>query len=116
MHWKPRSRQVGGFVIRGSDVVLHKDRAALAARVGAGTGKSAMKTRRAQTLRHLTRRSRRPTTQRPLQRGLFFGGLKVRRVLDGSELSSLTSTVSIEGSEDADRIVGFVRGGQLLNL
>ena len=67
-----------------------------------------MSTQRNQSLRH-----RSQETRTPHRRRLFFEGLEVRRVLDASALLSPSGTVSIEGTEDADRIVGFVRDGDL---
>ncbi|MBI2477423.1 MAG: hypothetical protein HYV60_01845 [Planctomycetia bacterium] len=72
-----------------------------------------MKTRRNTQMRQSSPRTRRPTTRKLARRGLFFEGLEVRRVLDASAILSPTGTVSVEGTEDADRIVGFVRDGQL---
>ena len=67
-----------------------------------------MSTRRTHSLHHRSQKTRKPQRRR-----LFFEGLEERRVLDASALLSLSGTVSIEGTEDADRIVGFVRDGEL---
>ncbi|MBC8356129.1 MAG: hypothetical protein H8E66_29480, partial [Planctomycetes bacterium] len=67
-----------------------------------------MSTKKSQRLRHRT-----PKARKPNRRSLFFESLEIRRVLDASALLSPTGTVSVEGTEDADRIVGFVRDAEL---
>lgn len=67
-----------------------------------------MSTQRSKPLRHRSQNHRLSH-----RRGLFFESLEIRRVLDASALLSPAGTLSIEGTEDADRVVGFVRGREL---
>lgn len=58
-----------------------------------------------QPLNYRSPKTSKSKTQRRTPRGLFFESLEIRRVLDASALLSPAGTVSIEGTEDADRIV-----------